>query len=244
MTSHAVVVENISVVYKTYLDPIQTLRSRLKRGTRIRRRFHEIEAIKDVSFVLSRGESVGVIGHNGAGKSTLLLAMAGLTALQSGSIRTTSRPGLLSGSATLQPRLSGRRNLEMGCLALGASRQEVSAHADEYLTFAGLKEFADIPITAYSTGMRSRLAFTIATTVAPDLLFIDESLSAGDREFDKRARQRIDELTADARCVVIVSHNLAALERLCGRVIWLNQGRLVADGKPSQVISAYKQQVT
>ena len=141
----------------------------------------EISAVRGVSFDIAEGESVAIIGHNGAGKSTILLGLAGLLELTGGEVRAKSRPAMLGVGAVLNEGLSGRRNVEMGCLALGIPKSEVEERADELIAFAGLEEFADVPMRAYSSGMRARLAFTVATTSSPDILLIDEALAVGDK---------------------------------------------------------------
>ena len=241
MAQPAIVAEDLSIVYRTYLDPATGLRHRLKGGGKIRRRFRDIHAVRDASFSLADGETVGVIGHNGAGKSSLLLGLAGLVRTSAGEVRASARPSLLGVGATLQPAWSGQHNIEMGCLALGMTRRYVNDRMEELLEFAGLSEFAEVPLRAYSSGMRARLAFTVATVLTPEILLIDEALAVGDRQFHDRAVARIDQITGDAGCVVIVSHNLAEVRRLCGRTLWMDHGRIVGDGPTDEVVRRYEE---
>ena len=182
---------------------------------------------------------MAIIGHNGAGKSTILLGLAGLLELTGGQVRAKSRPAMLGVGAVLNEGLSGRRNVEMGCLALGIPKSEVEERTDELIAFAGLEEFADVPMRAYSSGMRARLAFTVATTSTPDILLIDEALAVGDKDFHARAVARLDEIRESAGCFVVVTHSMGEVERMCDRVLWMDHGELIADGTPDEIVPAY-----
>ena len=151
-----------------------------------------------------------------------------------------SRPALLGVGAVLNEGLSGRRNIEMGCLALGMPKAVVEDRVDELLEFAGLQDFADVPLRAYSSGMKARLAFVVATTSTPDILLIDEALAVGDRDFHDRAVARLDAIRADAGCVVVVSHSLSEIRRMTERAIWMDHGRIVADGDTESVVAKYE----
>jgi teichoic acid transport system ATP-binding protein len=229
---------NVEITYRTYLDPPQGLRARLKSRASARR-YKDIDAVRNVSFDIAEGESVAIIGHNGAGKSTILLGLAGLLELTGGQVRAKSRPAMLGVGAVLNDGLSGRRNVEMGCLALGIPKSEVEERTDELIAFAGLEEFADVPMRAYSSGMRARLAFTVATTSTPDILLIDEALAVGDKDFHARAVARLDEIRESAGCFVVVTHSMGEVERMCDRVLWMDHGELIADGTPDEIVPAY-----
>jgi len=229
---------NVEITYRPYLDPPQGLRARLKSRASARR-YKDIDAVRNVSFDIAEGESVAIIGHNGAGKSTILLGLAGLLELTGGQVRAKSRPAMLGVGAVLNEGLSGRRNVEMGCLALGIPKSEVEERTDELIAFAGLEEFADVPMRAYSSGMRARLAFTVATTSTPDILLIDEALAVGDKDFHARAVARLDEIRESAGCFVVVTHSMGEVERMCDRVLWMDHGELIADGTPDEIVPAY-----
>lgn len=229
---------NVEITYRTYLDPPQGLRARLKSRASARR-YKDIDAVRNVSFDIAEGESVAIIGHNGAGKSTILLGLAGLLELTGGQVRAKSRPAMLGVGAVLNEGLSGRRNVEMGCLALSIPKSEVEERTDELIAFAGLEEFADVPMRAYSSGMRARLAFTVATTSTPDILLIDEALAVGDKDFHARAVARLDEIRESAGCFVVVTHSMGEVERMCDRVLWMDHGELIADGTPDEIVPAY-----
>jgi teichoic acid transport system ATP-binding protein len=208
------------------------------------REYRAIDAVRGVSIEASHGELVGLIGPNGSGKSTLLQAMAGMLPPTSGSVYASSRPMLLGVGATLKPDLSGRRNIMIGGLALGLSRAQVVEIESDIVTFAGLEEFIDLPLRTYSSGMRARLHFSIATAVTPEILLIDEFLSVGDKEFRTKSAQRIEEIRKHAGTVFLVSHNLNEIERSCERVIWLERGQVVMDGPTSEVVAAYSRNDT
>ena len=235
-------VEDVHVCYRVYDDP-ETGLKQIVAGGRRRRRFRTIRALRGVGFDLRRGETLGVIGPNGSGKSTLLAAMSGLLPLESGRIRGRSRPALLGVSAALRPSLSGRRNIVIGGLALGMTREEVRGRLDEIADFAGLGDFLDLPMRTYSSGMRARLLFAIATVRIPEVLLIDEALAVGDQQFRNRSRRRIDEIRASAGSVVLVTHDLNEVTDGCDRAIWLDAGVIRAQGDPAEVAAAYESSV-
>lgn len=235
-------VEDVHVCYRVYDDP-ETGLKQIVAGGRRRRRFRTIRALRGVGFDLRRGETLGVIGPNGSGKSTLLAAMSGLLPLESGRIRGRSRPALLGVSAALRPSLSGRRNIVIGGLALGMTREEVRGRLDEIADFAGLGDFLDLPMRTYSSGMRARLLFAIATVRIPEVLLIDEALAVGDQQFRNRSRRRIDEIRASAGSVVLVTHDLNEVTDGCDRAIWLDAGVIRDQGDPAEVAAAYESSV-
>lgn len=233
-----VVVEHVSVKYKAFEDRQLTVRDRFAQR-QLRRPARVIEAVQDVSFSMVEGEAIGVIGSNGSGKSTLMTSMTGLIPVDSGTIRVRSRPTLLGVGAALRQGLSGRRNITLGCLAAGMSPAEIAGRMDDIIEFSGLGEFIDMPMKTYSSGMRARLTFSIATARRPDILLIDEALAVGDESFRSRCAERIEAIRADAGAVILVSHNMAEIRRSCSRAIWLDRGQLIADGDVDDVIEAY-----
>ncbi len=231
-------VSDAHVYYRVYEDPAEGLRQSFSRG-RLRRRHHVIRAVRGVTLEVRESETLGVIGTNGSGKTTLLSAMTGLLPLESGTIRGRSRPSLLGVSSALRPALSGRRNILIGGLALGLSRPEIDDRMDEIIDFAGLRGAIDRPMSSYSSGMRARLHFAIATARIPDILLIDEALAVGDEEFRRRSAERIDEIRSGAGSVVLVTHSMDEIERCCDRVAWLDAGLLRAVGDPAEVVGDY-----
>ncbi|PKQ21786.1 MAG: teichoic acid ABC transporter ATP-binding protein [Actinobacteria bacterium HGW-Actinobacteria-5] len=235
-----VVVEDVHVTYRVYSSG---KRARGSDGALLKktRGLREVRALRGVSFVAYENESIGVIGPNGSGKSTLMRAIVGLTPPAAGAVYATSRPNLLGIGAALISELSGERNIVLGGLALGFSRAEVAAMRDEIVAFAELEDFIDLPMKTYSSGMSARLKFSIAASRNHEILIIDEALSVGDRRFRDRSEARIREIRDNAGTVFLVSHSMSSIRSTCSRVIWINQGVLVMDGDPDEVIAAYEE---
>ena len=231
-------VEDAHVCYRVYEDAATGLKQLVTKG-RKQRQYRTIRAVRGVTLDLHESETLGLIGANGSGKSTLLSAMTGLLPLEAGTIRGRSRPSLLGVSSALRSALSGRRNILIGGLALGFTRAEVESRMDEIIDFADLRDAIDRPMRTYSSGMRARLNFAIATARIPEILLIDEALAVGDEDFRARSAKRIDEVRAAAGSVVLVSHNMAEIERSCDRAAWLDEGMLRAVGEPGEVVAAY-----
>lgn len=231
-------IDEVHVHYRVYEDPVAGLKQLFSQG-RVKRKHRIIEAVRGVSLDLYEAETLGVIGANGSGKSTLLAAMTGLLPLASGTIRGRSRPSLLGVSAALRSSLSGRRNIVIGGLALGLTRAEIEDRIDDIIDFAGLRDSIDLPMRTYSSGMRARLHFAIATARLPEILLIDEALSVGDEEFRARSVERIRELTAASGSVVLVTHNMGEARRASDRIAWLDAGRIRQVGDPDDIVDAY-----
>lgn len=237
-----VVADRLEVTYRIYTDGQPKLR-KLFVGDKLHREFRSVEAVRSVTFVAERGEAIGIIGHNGSGKSTLLRAIAGLVPNTDGEVYASSIPVLLGVGAALEGDISGRRNVFLGGTALGVSRRELEQRFDDIVEFAGVEEFIDLPLRAYSSGMRSRLQFAIATAVTPEILMVDEALSTGDAEFKERSDARIREMIGEAGTVFLVSHSLKSITDVCDRALWLDHGNLVADGPADEVVAAYQDHV-
>jgi teichoic acid transport system ATP-binding protein len=239
-TAPAVVVDHVDITYRIYADSQPKLR-KLFVGDDRQGRYRSVEAVKQVSFVAKRGEAIGIVGHNGSGKSTLLRGIAGLVPITAGDVYARSIPVLLGVGAALESDLSARRNVYLGGTALGMKISDLDERFDEIIEFAGVEDFVDLPLRAFSSGMRSRLQFAIATAVTHEILMVDEALSTGDAEFKERSDERIREMIDGAGTVFLVSHSMRSVLDVCDRVLWLDHGRLVADGDPEQVVEAYKQ---
>lgn len=233
-------VENLSITYRTTFERVPTLKSAVTRFGRGQRSVRSIEALKNVSFDVPDGTFLGIIGSNGAGKSTLMRCMAGILPPTRGRIEVNGRISpLLSLGVGFNANLSGRENITLGGLASGLSRKEVEARSEQVTEFAGLEEFIDAPMRTYSSGMYSRLAFSVAVHMDPDILMIDEALSAGDAAFKTKAAEKMQELRDNARAMFLVSHSMASIQQLCNRAIWLHKGNLMAEGEPADVIEQY-----
>ena len=234
-----VVADGVHVEYKVYASgrAVNPNARGLRRAARSMRIVH---ALKGVSFVAYRNESIGVIGSNGSGKSTLMRAMVGLTPPSAGAIYASSRPNLLGVGAALIPDLSGERNIVLGGLALGFQKSEITALRDQIVEFSELQEFIDLPMRTYSSGMQARLKFAIAASQQHDILIVDEALSVGDKRFQKRSEGRIREIRDNAGTVFLVSHSMTSIRDTCDRVLWLNKGELMMDGPTEEVVTAYE----
>ena len=240
-----VIVDDLHIVYRVWtapdapLDPdasrLQRWRSRRPVSTK-----REIHALRGVSFVARQGDAVGVIGKNGAGKSTLMRAIAGLLPPNQGAVYADGQPTMLGVSSALMQALSGLRNVELGLLALGLPPAEVKARIPSVIEFSGIGSAIHMPMNTYSSGMSARLKFAIASAVTHEILLIDEALSTGDGEFVKRSSERIQQLRDDADTIFLVSHSMGAIRSACNRVLWLDEGRIIEDGHPDDIIPAYE----
>jgi ABC-type polysaccharide/polyol phosphate transport system ATPase subunit len=200
----------------------------------------EFWALRDINLKMEQGERTGVVGSNGAGKSTLLRLLARIYPPTAGqvTIRGSVAP-LIEMGAGFNPELSGAENIIFNGAMLGFSRSQMMQKADGIYEFTGLREFADLPLKYYSSGMYMRLAFAIATEVHPDILLVDEALGVGDAAFLGRAKARLRGLIERSKAMILVSHNMDSLRELCTRGLWIQHGRLVADGPIAEVIDQY-----
>jgi lipopolysaccharide transport system ATP-binding protein len=187
-------------------------------------------ALQDVSFSIKQGEVVGIIGRNGSGKSTLLKIVSQITAPTKGEVRIDGRTGtLLEVGTGFHPELTGRENIFLNGTILGMEREEIRRKFDEIVAFSGVENFIDTPVKRYSSGMLMRLAFAVAAHLDPEVLVVDEVLAVGDTEFQKKCLSKMDDFSKSGRTVLFVSHNMSAVDQLCGRVIWLDGGRVIDD---------------
>ncbi len=238
----AIHVERLSKTFKRYQPRrYRTLKESLINGEMFERRLSErVEAVKDLSFSVAPGETFGIIGRNGAGKSTLLKLLCGILKPTSGHIAVNGRvAALLSLGVGFHEQMSGRDNVFLNGLVLGLSPREVRARFDDIVTFAELEEFINAPVWTYSTGMRMRLAFSVAINVDPDILIIDEVLAVGDIAFTEKCLARMREFQARGKTMVLVTHEIASLTEWCRRALWLDQGRARVMGAPADVAQAY-----
>jgi len=203
-----------------------------------------VHALNNVSLTIHRGERLGIIGHNGAGKSTLLRALAGVYPLTRGSIEVTGRTqGLFDLGTGFEMEATGRENIMYRGLSIGGNPTEIAAREEEIVEFAGLGEFIDMPMRAYSAGMVVRLGFAISTYLEGEVLLIDEVFGAGDANFQAKASQRMSSLMDKAGILVMVSHDLGMMQEFCTRVIWLSGGQVVVDGGSREVVNLYLQNI-
>jgi lipopolysaccharide transport system ATP-binding protein len=205
-----------------------------------RRAEETILALNDISFSVNVGEVVGIIGRNGAGKSTLLKVLSKITYPTAGRIKVRGRvASLIEVGTGFHDELTGRENIYLNGSILGMRKREIDERIDQIIDFSGVDKFVDTPIKRYSSGMRLRLGFAVAAHMDPDVLFVDEVLAVGDAEFQKKCLSAMDELRSGGRTVLFVSHNMAAIENLCPRTVWIDAGSLRIDGPSDQVIAKY-----
>ncbi len=234
----AISFDNVGKRYVKY-DDVPLLLTRALRFTAGKRRSH-LWALRNVDLKVDRGEAFGVIGRNGAGKSTMLRMLAGVTAPTEGVVRVTGRVApLLAVGVGFHRELTGRENIYVNGVILGLPKSEIDRRFDSIVEFAEIAEFIDTPVKFYSSGMFLRLGFSVAVASHPDVLLIDEVLAVGDLAFQTRCHERMDEIRRAGTTVVVVSHNLSAIRRLCDRTMVLNKGRALFSGATDEAISVY-----
>lgn len=235
--------ENVTIAYKSIRAvSYRTFLKRIfKKGDPVRAG-NRFEAVKNVSFEVYRGETLGIIGENGSGKSTLLGAIAGVYGVDNGTITINSdKCSLLALGVGFQSRLSGYQNIYLSGYAMGFTKQEIDDALDEIIAFSELGDFIYKPVTTYSSGMYSKLAFAISSVLTTDVLLIDEVLSVGDMRFQKKSLARMKEMIGDEnRSVLIVNHSTSTLREICDRVAWLHKGELRMIGDKDEVLDAYE----
>ncbi len=239
----------VSGVYKEYRQQLHQFSLRHETGAAIRRIFgrytqtvarEPFYALHDVSFSVTQGESVGIVGGNGAGKTTLLRLLSGITKPTSGTVRVTGKFATLIGvSAGFNFDMPGRKNIYLNAAFFGWNPDQVRAIEQQIIDFADIGEFIDAPVKIYSSGMIARLGFSIAIFLLPDIIFIDEVLSVGDINFAAKCQARIDDLRKENRTIMLVSHSPDSLRHLCTRALWLDHGGLAMDGPVDDVLDAY-----
>ena len=236
---NAIEVKDLKITYKC----VKSLSMRKSLFHLRKSKLEVYEALRGISFEVKKGEIMGIVGKNGSGKSTLLRAIAGIFSADSGSIELESDSvSLLSIGVGFQKKLSGRENIILSGMLLGFSEQEVRDKMDEIIEFANLGKFIDMPVKTYSSGMYSKLAFSITAVLETDIMLIDEVLSVGDAKFKKKSYKKMQELIMDEnRTVVIVSHSKETLEKLCTSLLWLHEGEIKMQGDTKTVLDAYNE---
>lgn len=239
MSDYAIEVKDLCIQYKGLKS--FSIKKNLLKGRRAKAEV--VEAVKNISFQLKKGEILGIIGKNGSGKSTLLRAIAGIFSPNSGTINLHGNSvALLSIGVGFQKELSGRDNILLSGLLMGFSEKQVQEKTDEIIEFSELGRFIDSPVRTYSSGMYSKLAFSVTAILETDILLIDEVLSVGDSRFKKKSYSKMKELiSARDRTVVIVSHDSKAVADLCTKVLWINDGEFVRFGDTREILAEYEQ---
>lgn len=240
-TNQVIGLEGVSVVYRIPHDQIGTFKEYVIRWFQRRIRYEKFLALNNISISIYEGEVVGLIGHNGAGKSTLLKLISRVLAPTKGRVWVKGHVApLLELGAGFHPELTGRENIFLNGAILGYSHKEMDEKVDRIINFSELEEFIDAPIRTYSSGMLARLGFAVATDAIPDILILDEIMSIGDEHFLKKSEARITQFFQNGTTIILVSHNLEMIKSLCTRVIWLDHGKILNVGAPSEIINEYR----
>lgn len=233
------IASHVSVDYKVKVQR-KTAESGNKLLTQIMGQMTTIRAVDDVSFEVRRGEAIGLVGTNGSGKSSLIRVLAGLQPASTGNVWATSAPSMLSLNGTMIKTLSGSRNIRLGLLAMGFKPAELNDKYKEVLEISGLKDSIHRPIATYSSGMMARLKFGLAVSRIPDILLVDEALGTGDARFSAKSHNMLEKIRANAGAVLMVNHSSKMIEENCTRVLWLEKGKLRADGSVEEIMPEYR----
>ncbi|BDG07190.1 ABC transporter ATP-binding protein [Anaeromyxobacter paludicola] len=234
--------QHVSICFRMHREKVNTLKEAILGRFRHLGAADELWAVKDVSFDVRPGESVGLIGHNGSGKSTLLKMAAGVLKPTRGTVRVDGRVSpMIELAAGFDPDLTGRDNVFLNGALMGYSRKEMARKFDRIVEFSELGELIDMPVKNYSSGMYARLGFAIAADVEPEILIIDEVLAVGDERFQAKCMERIRAIRASGCTIFYVSHGMDSVEELCGRVLVMHHGELVFDGPPVPAIARYRE---
>lgn len=235
---YAIMVNNVSKKFKIYYDKPNTLKERLVFWNKTKLNYHQV--LKNITLNIEKGETVALIGVNGSGKSTLLKLMTKIIYPTEGKIVTNGKlTSLLELGAGFHPDFTGRENIYFNASIFGLSAAEIDARVQDIIDFSELGEYIDTPVRTYSSGMYMRLAFSVAINVDADILLIDEILAVGDQHFQEKCFAKLEELKNSNKTIVIVSHSLDSVKKLCNRGIWIYNGEVRKDGKISEVIDEY-----
>jgi len=232
-------VDDVSASYRVMMDTKNILEDVRRLIRRVEPTAALIPALRNVSFHVPRGSVLAVIGRNGAGKSTLCRVLTGILPLETGRVVVRGRMNLLAPGLGFSEALSGRENITLGGLASGMSPDRLAELTEEIGEFAQLEEYLDMPMRSYSSGMRMRLASSVAVFLDPEILLIDEALTGGDAAFTEHIAQRTAQLTGEGRTIVLVTHGLSSVKTMATDALWLHQGRVAEFGDPDEVVNKY-----
>lgn len=234
-------VKNVTMKFRMSDEPLNSIKEIFTKAVKGKLKFNEFLALDNVSFEVKKGETLGLIGSNGAGKSTTLKLISGILKPTSGTIITRGNiVPMLELGAGFDLELTGKENIYLNGAVLGYSKEYLESKYDEIVEFAEIKEFIDMPIRNYSSGMMARLAFAIASVVQPEILIVDEILSVGDAAFQKKSLARMMELMNGGATVLFVSHDIEKIEEMCDKVVWINKGKVVDFGDAKTICEKYK----
>jgi lipopolysaccharide transport system ATP-binding protein len=239
-----IVAERLDIEFPLYHHGARSLKKRLLARSALRMRTDQanrvvVSALRGLTFEISRGERVALVGHNGAGKTTLLRTIAGIYHPVAGRLMVEGEiASLIDPGAGMDPESTGRENIRLRCLFQGLREIEIPAFIEDVAAFSGLGPFLDVPVRTYSAGMAVRLSFAMATMIEPEILLMDEWIAAGDAEFQTKAQRRMERLANNAEILVIATHSMATVRKWCTRVIRISSGSIVADGRVDEVLEA------
>ena len=241
MSDTIITIRDASVRFNLAMQRQMSLKDQVARLIRKDLRFQEFFALKHISLEIKRGESWGFVGRNGSGKSTLLKLVTGILVPYEGEVAVSGTVApLLELGAGFDIELTGRENILMNGLILGMTEQQVKDHFDDIVAFSELEQFLDVPVKNYSSGMRARLGFAVATSARADILIADEVLSTGDRKFQAKCEQRMQDLLDGGTTLLFVSHSADAVQRMTGKAMWLDHGEIQMTGSTAEVLAAYE----
>ena len=241
MSDKMIEVKNVTMRFRMSDEPINSLKEIFTTAVSGKLKFNEFLALDDVSFDLERGKTLGLIGRNGAGKSTTLKLISGILKPTSGTIITRGNVvPMLELGAGFDLELTGKENIYLNGAILGYSKEYLESKYEEIVEFAEIRDFIDMPIRNYSSGMMARLAFSIASVVQPEILIVDEILAVGDVAFQEKSFNRMKELMSGGATVLFVSHDIEKIEEMCDKVIWLDHGKIIDEGSAAEVCERYR----
>lgn len=233
--------DHVSMCFRMDMNRTTNLKEWFVRWAKRQQKYKDFYALNDVSMTVERGDVLGIIGRNGSGKSTLLKLVTGILAPYEGEVAVSGTVApLLELGAGFDIELTGRENILMNGLILGMTEQQVKDHFDDIVAFSELEQFLDVPVKNYSSGMRARLGFAVATSARADILIADEVLSTGDRKFQAKCEQRMQELLDGGTTLLFVSHSADAVQRMTGKAMWLDHGEIQMTGSTREVLAAYE----
>jgi ABC-type polysaccharide/polyol phosphate transport system ATPase subunit len=239
-SSIAISAENLTQRFRVIHERPDTIRELFAKFLRKPVNYHDFEAVSGASFQVRKGEMVGLIGRNGSGKSTLMKMIAGVYRPTSGSIQVTgSIAPLIELGAGMHPELTGRENIMLNGLLMGYSRKDMTEREQRVIDFADIGDFINVPLKQYSSGMYMRLAFSVATEVDPDVLVIDEILAVGDFVFQQKCFERLKRFRDAGKTILMVTHSVDQIQKLCDRGILLDKGKIIYDGHPDRAVEMY-----
>lgn len=240
MVQNVIEVQHLSIKYNKSTERVDNIKEYIIRKLKGQMKYEAFWALKDISFTVSQGETVGIIGLNGSGKSTLLKVIAGVLKPAKGQVNVNGTVApLIELGAGFDPDLSARENIFLNGAVLGHDRKQMTILFDEIVNFSELRDFLDVPVKNYSSGMQARLGFSIATSIIPDILIVDEVLGVGDYKFQQKCHKRMQEIISSGATVLFVSHSIDQVKEICTRAIWIDGGKVVMDGNAVEVCDCY-----